>query len=131
MAHNDIDLDTKLQSNLHVACKLESDWWKIKSRCKWLKDVDRNTSFFHKQVEARKNFNSVLEIQSQGILISNFEDIKTEATQHFSELFKAHPIVEDSDLLNLVPNAINNTDNEALTQNLVGGNKAVHRWYGG
>ena len=27
--------------------------------------------------------------------------------------------MEDNDLLNLVPNAINNTDNEALTQNIM------------
>ena len=49
VVHNDIDLETKLQSNIHTAYRLESDWWKIKSRCKWPKDADRNTSFFHKQ----------------------------------------------------------------------------------
>ena len=61
----------------------------------------------------------MLEIQSQEILINNFEDVKTEAMRHFSELFKAQPIVEYSDLINLVPNAINNTDNEALTQKIL------------
>ena len=60
----------------------------------------------------------MLEIQSQDKLISNFEDIKTEAIKHFSELFNAQPIVEDNELLNLVPNAIKNNDNEILIQSI-------------
>ena len=39
-------------------------------------------------------------------------------TRHFNELFNAQPTVEDNELLNLVPNAINNSDNEALTQSI-------------
>ena len=58
----------------------------------------------------------MLEIQAQDRLISNFEDIKTEATRHFSDLFNAQPIIEDVELLNLVPNTIKNNDNEILIQ---------------
>ena len=39
--------------------------------------------------------------------------------RYFSELFNAQPIMEDNELLNLVPNAINNSDNEALTQSIM------------
>ena len=39
-------------------------------------------------------------------------------TRHFNELFNAQPVVEDNELLNLVPNAIKNSDNEALTQSI-------------
>ena len=58
----DIQKEIKLQSDLHAACRRESEWWRQKSRCKWLNDGDRNTDFFHKQAEARKNHNCVLEI---------------------------------------------------------------------
>ena len=59
----------------------------------------------------------MLEIQSQDRLISNFEDIKMEASMHFSDLFNAQPIVEDIELMSLIPNAIKNSD-EALTQSI-------------
>ena len=37
---------------------------------------------------------------------------------HFSEMFNAQQIVEDNKLLNLVPNAIKNSDNEVLIQSI-------------
>ena len=46
--NSDIQTEIKLQSNLHKACRQEAEWWRIKSRCKWLKDGDKNTEFFHK-----------------------------------------------------------------------------------
>ena len=58
----DIHLEIKLQANLHEACSKELDWWKTKSRSKWLRDGDRNTSYFHKLDEVRKNYNRVTEI---------------------------------------------------------------------
>ena len=58
----DIQVEINLQSNLHEACRKESEWWRIKSHCKWLKDRDKNTGFFHKQAVARRNFNLVSEI---------------------------------------------------------------------
>jgi len=58
----------------------------------------------------------VHEIHSQGILISNFNDVKAEATRHFSDLFKEQPIGDASDLLNFIPKAINNIQNEDLNQ---------------
>ena len=103
-----------MQSDLHAACRQESEWWRQKSRCKWLNDGDRNTSFFHKQAKARKFFNCVLEIQAHDRLINNFEDIKFEATKHFSELFTAQPITKDVELLNIVPRAVKNNDNDML-----------------
>ena len=87
--YKDLQLEAKLHSDLHVACWQESEWWRQKSRCKWLKDGDRNTSYFHKLAVARKNFNYVNEIQVQDKLITNFEDIKKATTTHFQELYTA------------------------------------------
>ena len=58
------------------------------------------------------------EIQVQGTLLTNFEDVKIEATRHFNELFKDQPTEDDSDLINLVPQAINNSQNDELTHNV-------------
>ena len=107
VGNSDIQIESKLQLELHTACRLESEWWRQKARCKWMKEGDRNTSFFHKQAEARKNVNFVQEIQAHGRLISNFEEIKEEATRHFKDLFTAQPVSEDVDLLQLIPRAVN------------------------
>ena len=92
----DIHLEIKLQADLHEACRQESDWWKIKSRRKWLRDGDRNTSYFHKLAEVRKNYNRVTEIQTSDGLITNQEDIKKEASKNFHTLFTAQPTPEDA-----------------------------------
>ena len=56
------------------------------------------------------------EIQASDKVITQFEEIKAEATRHFSELFKAQPLMEDVDLLNLIPSAVTNNDNENLKE---------------
>ena len=114
--NSDIQTEIKLQSDFHAACRQEAEWWRQKSHCKWLKDGDKNTGFFHKQALARKNFSSMLEIWSHDRVINNFDDIKSEASKHFEHLYTAQPVIENVELLNLVPNAIKNKDNDALKQ---------------
>ena len=100
--------------DLHAACRQEFEWWRQKSRCKWLNDGDRNIGFFHKQAEARKNHNCVLEIQANDRAINNFDEIKSEAARYFSDLFTDQPTSNDAELLNLVPRTVKNKDNDNL-----------------
>ena len=102
--------------SLHKACREEAEWWRLKSRCKWLKDGDRNSSYFHKLTEVRKNQNNVREIQVNDKIINQFEEIKTKATKYFSELFKEQPVTSDAQLLSLVPTSITRRNNDRLTQ---------------
>jgi hypothetical protein len=48
---------------------------------------DKNTSYFHKQAEARKKFKKVTEIQVQSQIITDFEGIKAAATDAFETLY--------------------------------------------
>jgi hypothetical protein len=80
---------------------------------------DKNTSFFHKQVEARKQFKNVTEIQVQNQTIIDFEGIKTAAEEAFETLYtktqrsvinsKAYP-------LSLVPTLIHEDVNIRLNK---------------
>ena len=115
---NDIQKETTLQFNLHAACRQEAEWWRLKSHCKWLKDSDRNSSFFHKLTEIRKSQNNILEIQVNDRVISQFEEIKTEATNYFSVLFTDQPTPSDAQLLNLVPTSIKSKDNFQLNRSI-------------
>jgi hypothetical protein len=57
--------------------KDEETMWRLKSRSLWLKDGDKNTSFFHKQARARQWRNRVEEIKTpSGGTTSSFEEIK-------------------------------------------------------
>ena len=56
----------------------------------------------------------MLEIQANDKVISNFEDIKSEAARYFNVLFTAQPISNDVELLNLVPRTVKNKDNDKL-----------------
>jgi len=58
----------------------------------------------------------VSEIRSQDKVINNFDEIKTEASKYFEDLYIDQPVIEDAQLLNLVPNAIKSKDNDALKQ---------------
>ena len=116
VTQNDIQKETSLQMNLHKACREEAEWWRLKSRCKWLKDGDRNSSYFHKLTAIRKNQNNVREIQTSDKIINQFEEIKKEATNYFSDLLTEQPVSSDDQLLSLVPNSITSRDNERLNQ---------------
>jgi hypothetical protein len=48
---------------------------------------DKNTSYFHKQAEARKQFKKVMEIQVQNQTITDFEGIKAVAADAFETLY--------------------------------------------
>ena len=76
-----------LQKALHKALRREEHYWQVKARCLWLKEGDKNTSYFHKQAEAQKNYNSIREIQFQGQTFNKIEEIKHVAHAFYSDMF--------------------------------------------
>ena len=51
------------QQNLDRALRQEEKSWYQKSHCKWLREGDRNTSFFHNMVKQRWRHNSIQAIK--------------------------------------------------------------------
>ena len=56
------------------------------------------------------------EIHTQDCIINNHEEIKEEATRHFNALFSAQPVLDDADLMRLIPNDTTVNENESLMQ---------------
>lgn len=52
--------------------KAEEMFWHKISRCKWLKEGDGNTSYFHKVANGRKMKNLILSLVINGVEVDNF-----------------------------------------------------------
>ena len=84
-----INREAELQRMYHKACREEEIYWRVKSRTLWLQAGDKNTSFFHKQSQAIKIYNSISEIQMQDQVIKEFSGIKEAAYSFFKNLYSA------------------------------------------
>lgn len=79
--------EADLQQKLLKASSVEEEYWRTKYRRLWLKAGDRNSSFFHKQSQVRKNFNSISEIKDENIIHRDIQSIKNAAFLHFKNLY--------------------------------------------
>jgi hypothetical protein len=91
-----LNRESELQRKYHKSCREEEIYWRVKSRALWLQDGDKNTTFFHKQAQARKNYNSISEIQWQDQVIKDFPRHKGGGSFLFKNLYSA-PDMEDLD----------------------------------
>ena len=111
--------EDQLQRKWYKACWEEENYWRQKSRNLWLEAGDKNTSYFHKQVEERKQLEKVIEIQVQNQTITDFEGIKAGATEAFKNLYtktKGTDIDPKDYSLSLVPTLIKEDFNNNLTK---------------
>ncbi|KAK2657435.1 hypothetical protein Ddye_010487 [Dipteronia dyeriana] len=78
-----------LMEELWKVVRKEEQLWRQKSRVVWLKEGDRNTSFFHRMANGRRKTNFIGEMSYEGILCSNQVSIRSSVFRSFSNHFKA------------------------------------------
>jgi hypothetical protein len=111
-----VEIEKYLHRKLHTACREEEEYWRQNSRNLSRKARDKNTRFFHKQAEARKNYNSVKEIQFQNQTVMDFEGIKKADHLHFKGIYTEDTSIETQhQILNLIPSFVKPRDNQQLT----------------
>ena len=78
----------------------EEDFFRQKSRVKWLHSGDRNTVFFHRKVRVNRAHNKVMSITgADGQRIEGEEAVHKEAIRHFSVfLGQADPVVQSENV---------------------------------
>ena len=66
----------------------EEDYWRQKSRIKWIKEGDCNSKFFHRAANGRRNKKFIKSLVSEeGVTLSNIEIISGEIVNFFRKLY--------------------------------------------
>eukprot|EP00253_Pinus_taeda_P025196 PITA_25196 len=100
---------------MHIKREEETKW-RFKSRQLWLKEGDKNTTYFHKQATTRRIRNNVNAItDSEGNQHNNQESIKRAASLHFKSLLTENQEeVDYSELLQHLSKGITQEVNDSL-----------------
>ncbi|XP_058762983.1 uncharacterized protein LOC131636396 [Vicia villosa] len=73
-----------------------------KSRVRWMKEGDANSSFFHKVMKEKRRFNHLGPLLSEGGMVESMEEIREEVFNHFSNKFvepeEERPLLEGIDI---------------------------------
>jgi hypothetical protein len=86
-----------------------------RSRVQWLREGDRNTTYFHAQASHRKRINKIggLRRQDGSVCDSEVED-KMEVQAFYQTLYTSEGYNDMSELLNLVPTRVTSEMNSLL-----------------
>lgn len=110
--------EIRLYTELSQTVREEESKWRLKSRQTWLREGDKNTSYFHKQATIRKTSNTVNAIRDgEGNMHDSQEAIKEAATAHFKALLtKDHNEVDYAIFLQHMSSEVTPEMNNGLIQ---------------
>jgi len=102
----------RIQSDLTKAFFDEEKYWQQKSRNNWMKDGDRNTSFFHACTKTRFFVNRITTIKdAEGRIRRGDKEIGIHAQQFFINVYTSNrrPVsqIDFADFKSLVTNQMN------------------------
>ncbi|XP_019241932.1 PREDICTED: uncharacterized protein LOC109221967, partial [Nicotiana attenuata] len=105
----------EVQAEMIRYLALEEEFWRQKAGMMWFKDGDRNTKFFHAQVNGRRKRLRLTRIQnSDGNWIEEEDLIAEEAVKFYQDQFTEDAVPTTFDILNHVPNMVDSEQNEKL-----------------
>ncbi|XP_052484514.1 uncharacterized protein LOC128039852 [Gossypium raimondii] len=105
----------EVQLRLNLEADKEELFWEQRARVNWLKNGDRNTSFFHKVAVQRHYRCRVFELEDGvGRSTNSTEEFLQIATDYFGKLFTASESGSNEHLLSLVEEKVTCSMNERL-----------------
>ncbi|CAH9093524.1 unnamed protein product [Cuscuta epithymum] len=109
---------SKSQAQLLLKLKQEKEFWKQRSKIKWLMEGEANTKFYHNFVRQRRWHQSIQLIEDDlGLTHSDQESIAKVATDHIQNLYSNVPGTSTNmdTMLDLLQPIITSEDNAYLT----------------
>ncbi|XP_070025206.1 uncharacterized protein [Nicotiana sylvestris] len=104
----------KVQAEMIRYLAIEEEFWKQKSGMTWFKDGNRNTKFFHDQVNGRRKILKLKRIQNNsGNWIDEEEQIAAEAVNFFKDQFCENIVPTAFHIIDYVPCLVNMEQNES------------------
>ena len=106
-----------LKKQLTEAYRKEEAYWGQKARVQWLKEGDRNTRYFHSEVEGRRKKNSISALQrDDGTWCESEEEVEGEINEYFEKLFTSSNPRQFDAILRGIPQVIIDQMNRKLTK---------------
>lgn len=107
--------ETLAQIELQQAQSFEEEYWREKSRIKWLCEGDRNIGFFHKLTKIGNSSKAMSMIRKEDEILDNQATIEHHVLSYFSSLYASSNDCVDNDLIStVVPHSIFSSDNDFL-----------------
>ncbi|KAK1682906.1 hypothetical protein QYE76_043754 [Lolium multiflorum] len=108
-------LGKKLTAELDEILLREELMWRQRSRVTWLKEVDRNTRYFHKKATWRQKKNYVNKLKDRnGMCVEDHEEIVKMTTEFFKDLYTKDSSVNPSLILDKIHATVSEDMNEQL-----------------
>ncbi|XP_009803099.2 uncharacterized protein [Nicotiana sylvestris] len=105
----------QVQAEMIKYLALEEEFWRQKAGMLWFKDGDRNTKFFHAQVNGRRKRLKLSRIQNNlGNWIEEDHLIAEEAIKFYKDQFTESAVPNDFYILNHVPSMVDSDQHERL-----------------
>ncbi|KAA3456692.1 reverse transcriptase [Gossypium australe] len=107
---------TDVQMSLNWEADKEELFWEQRARVNWLKNGDRNTSYFHKVAVNRQFRGRILALEDEnGRQLSSTDDFLRLASDYFGNLFTASNMGPDDHLFGLMEEKVT----ESMNANLI------------
>ena len=82
-------------------------FWKQRAKAHWLKDGDKNTSFFHACASKRRKVNILKKLKTDdGELVEGEENLRSYIANYYQNLFTSSASTRESELLAVVPSMV-------------------------
>ncbi|MQL88103.1 hypothetical protein Taro_020652 [Colocasia esculenta] len=93
----------------------EEQFWRQKSRIKWLKEGDNNTKFFHAYAVSQRRLSLISTLHKEDdTYVDRNEDIAAMFVQHFSEAFTSASYQINPEILEHIPTILHDSENAML-----------------